>query len=119
MAIRGSWGLLLAGMTAAVVPVAELTKFQLARATYAAIMRIETRMSELDDAVAALTQSVSDIAGRILPQLDALKAQLASAQAGEADALADAAENVDKIMADVATLNTLATDAAPVESPGV
>jgi flagellar capping protein FliD len=104
------------------VPVAELTEVQLARATYAAIKRIEMRMSELDAEVADLDRSVAAIAQRILPQLDALRDQLAAAQAGEAAALQDAAENVARIRTDVAALDALATDTPPPpveESPGV
>jgi phage shock protein A len=95
------------------VPVDELTIGQLVRATYDLLTRIETRMSELDDAVAALTQAVTDIANRILPRITDLENQLAAAQAGEAGALADAAENVTAIRADVDALNALATDTPP------
>lgn len=101
------------------VPISALSRKALARETLAAITRLEHRMSELDDAVASLTQAVTDIAGRILPRIDALEQQLAAAQQGEADALADAAENVAAIRTDVDSLNQIAVDAPapPAEPP--
>lgn len=95
------------------VPLSDLTRTQLARATFAAITRLESRMSDLDAATAELTQAVADIAARILPRIDQLETQLAAAQAGEAAALTDAAENVTAIRADVAELNTIGQPPAP------
>lgn len=102
------------------VPLSDLTPEQLARATFARLSRLETSMSELDDAVADLKTSVDAISSRLLTKIDTLQSQLADAVGGQADALADAQQNVAAIRGDIAELDAIGADqpAPPADSGG-